>query len=278
MVEKQISLPDQSLRFSNAGKGDLSLRSNQKPGTLVQKTPVSTNKPITKAPVAAKGLTAPKAQNTTPAKTIASGAASTVIRKPPAKLSSRRPSVETLRSTISTVPTAPMTDGFSSLRSVAPSSSVSTVPSSKPRTVAAGKAPLKPWAIQAKSAQSTASKPAANGANKPKPLAQTASSAKQTPAKTAAPASKPVGKQDPPTVKMDQATFDRLRKHNTDGHAAKKPAAPLAPRNVNIDPAVLAKMKAGSKPILKSGDAKLTGSKTVQIDPAVLAKLKAGNK
>jgi hypothetical protein len=259
MVEQQISLPDQSLRLSNAGKGELSLRSNQKPSTLVQKTPLGAAKKAVKTPAATK--------------VSSTAASSTTGKKQPAKLASRRPSVETIGSTISTVPTTVRTDGLSSTRSIAPSSSVSTAPSTKPRTVAAGKAPLKPWVVQEKAPQ------AANAANKSKPVAQTAATAKTIPA------SKPVAKKDPPIVKMDKATFDRLRKQNTDGPAAKKPiAAPLANRNVNIDPAVLAKMKANSKPILKSGAAKGADStpqktsKSVKIDPAVLAKMKAANK
>jgi hypothetical protein len=260
MVEQQISLPNQSLRLSNAGKGELSLRSNQKPSTLVQKVPPSTTK---------------KAPQTSPAGKVQS----TTSKKPPTKLMTRRPSIETIPSTVSTVPTTARTAGLSSTRSIAPSSSISTAPSSKPRTVAAGNAPLKPWVMQEKAGSSMA-----NTTSKPKPSPKTNSAIKPTPTKAATPVNKPVAKKDPPKVKMDQATFDRLRKQNADGGAGNKPAASSAPRGVNIDPAVLAKMKAGSNPVLKSAMAKAPGStaqksaKTVQIDPAVLAKMKAGNK
>jgi hypothetical protein len=279
MVEQQINLPEQSLRLSNAGKGELSLRSNQKPSQLVQKKPALAKKPVVKAAATKKPLATPNTQSTTTAKSVASGVASTASRKPPAKLNARRSSIETLNSTISTATTTPMTDGLSSLRSVAPSSSISTAPSSKPRTVAAGKAPIKPWAMETKTSQSTPTKSVQNQTKVPPTATKT------TPVKAATPAAKPVAKKEPPTVKMDKATYDRLRKQNTDAAASKKPAtAPLAPRNVNIDPAVLAKMKANSKSILKASDPKSVGStkhkasKSVQIDPAVLAKLKAGNK
>jgi len=84
---------------------------------------------------------------------------------------------------------------------------------------------------------------------------------------------------------MDKATYDRLREKNTKATAAKA-AAPTTSgqKSVNIDPAVLAKMKAKSKPILKSTQPKAGGptpaktTKSVQIDPAVLAKMKEGKK
>jgi hypothetical protein len=257
MVEQQISLSDKSLRLSNAGKGELSLRSNQKPSTLVQKTPSTVAKKSPQTPAAAK-------------------AQSNASKKAPGKLTSRRLSIETLPSTVSTAPTTARTAGLSSTRSIAPSSSISTAPSSKPRTVAAAKAPLKPWVMQEKAGNLT------GNTNKPKPSTQANSVTKPTPAKAATPATKPVAKKDPPKVKMDQATFDRLRsQQNADIAAGKKPAAaPSAPRNVNIDPAVLAKMRASSKPILKSanaaGSTPQKSGKSVSIDPAVLAKIKAG--
>jgi hypothetical protein len=249
MVEQQINLPKEAMRLSNAGKGELSLRSNQKPGPLVQKTG--------KIP--------------TKAKTLISDSASTVSSKSPRKLNVRRPSVETLPSTASTAPTTRKSTGLtmSSARSTVPSS-VSVATSSKPRVVPAEKAPIKPWTIDGKPTTTKAAP--AKPAYAFKPTSQTASKA--------SPAGKAGEKKEPPTIKMDKATYDKLKSKNQDAAAAKKPAAaPLAPRSVNIDPAVLEKMKAASKPILKAaGSTPQKSTKSVQIDPAILAKMKEKQK
>jgi len=270
-VEKQISLPTQSLRLANAGKGELSIRSNQKPGALVQKAPSSAK--------------SSKAAGTIKPKSGVSDKASLISGRQPLKLSARRPSIETI-GTASTVPTMHTTEGISSTRSIAPSSSISTAPSTKQRTVAAGKAPLRPWVTQSKALQPTAHKIAAIGPNPPNSPshANATSTAPKPKAKTAVskPATAPM-KKEPPAVKMDKANHDKMRKQNETGGAENKPAiTPSAPRNVNIDPAVLAKMKANSKPMLKSAQKQPNGptppKKSVQIDPAVLAKMKEGKK
>lgn len=155
MVEQQINLPPNSMRLGNAGKGEQSIRSNQKPGTLIQKNAVNKAK--------AQALPASKA------KSVVSDKASTV---------------GTLRSTASTVP---RTAGLSSTGStIAPSSSISTAPSSKAKIVPAHKAPVKPWAMQEKAAKTASAKTVPKITTAPKsPVSKITPAVKPTLAKPA---------------------------------------------------------------------------------------------
>ena len=97
MIEQQVNLPNQALRASNAGKGEFSLRSNQKPGPLVQRKSAP-KKAATTVPDKAKAgtTTVKKANSAAPAAPTGKTAPMKAVSKPMQK---RPPNGRTFSST-----------------------------------------------------------------------------------------------------------------------------------------------------------------------------------
>lgn len=111
VVEKQIDLPKDALRFSNAGKGDFSLRSNQKPGPLVQKLPIPRK----------AATTVPDKSKSSPVAVKKAMSAAPIARATPGKPAARIPMGA------STLKRPPKPRTFSSTSTVHPGDSISAV-------------------------------------------------------------------------------------------------------------------------------------------------------
>ncbi|KAF2427187.1 acyltransferase-domain-containing protein [Tothia fuscella] len=209
MVESQINLPKEALRLSNAGKGELSVRSNQKPGALVQKV----------------GATGGKG------KSVVSDKASTIGSKQPRKLP-RKGSAETLPSISSTTQTVPRHTA-TSVRSFTAPTSVSAVAGTKgrvvPRVVPAEKAPIKPWAASGKPSYTF------------KPTPESASKNEGAAAKN------PPKPSESKRVNIDPAALAKMKAKSKPILKDANSIPQKGNKSVQIDPAVLAKMKAGKK-------------------------------
>lgn len=196
MIDQQVKLPEHALKVSNAGKGEFSLRSNQKPGPLVQKKPALPKKAATevpeKTPGAAKAnIKVKRAESAAPAPV----AVKPVIAKPSAKPLPVRATKNT------TTKRPPNGRTFSSTSTVHPGDSISAVnaPTTTTGTATARKPPSKPVV------------------KKPEAKDQTAAASKGVSIDPAMLMRMKAGKKDsssPKNVKVDPLVLARMRASN----------------------------------------------------------------
>jgi len=212
-VEQQVALPDKALRASNAGKGEFSPRSNQKPGPLVQKLP-----PAKKAATTVggdKAKSSPQKQMPTTARAKSAAPAAPVVKTVPQKANAAVDKPKPIAKR------PQKTRTFSSTSTVHPHDSISAVgaPTSTgnpPTTTTKPASTAKP--VTAKKPQ--AATPIAGANNKAIP---------KTPATA------------PKNVSIDPAMLMRMK---SGGGTVKK--EPAAQKKVQVDPGVLSKMRAGN--------------------------------
>jgi 1-acyl-sn-glycerol-3-phosphate acyltransferase len=211
VVEKQVNLPENALRISNAGKGEFSPRSNQKPGTLTQKKPAVVKKAATTVPDKPPPQ-APKAGAAT-VKRATSAAPAAPASKPLGTKPAGVAKPIAMKPTVNTAPKRPQNGRtFSSTSTVHPHDSIS--------------------AVNVPTTNTTLS-----------PAAKRRLSAKPPLVKKTVPTTQPAAGKDAtlPTsksVNVDPVMLMRMK--------AGKGTTPKQPKNVSVDPAMLARMKAGN--------------------------------
>jgi hypothetical protein len=208
VVEKQVNLPENAPRLSNAGQGEFSFRSNHKPNTLMHKKPRVAKKAATTVSDKPKAAASPNKAGGTTLGLATSAAHAAPILKILASKPTPAPKIGAGMKSEVAQKRPPNGRTFSSTSTVHPGDSISAV--NAPRTNI-------PTTSAAKD----------RGSAKP--------SIKKTAAAAAAAA-----------AKGDNAAISK---------------------GVNVDPAMLMRMKAGKN--------ESSTPKNVQVDPRVLAKMKA---